>query len=171
MANIHIKGATVDIAIWSTTEQGLAIIAGSLASLRPLARRVGQSLGLGQSRRTASGMNNLDGMPRTIGSVDKYKSWKKNQSTKNSIGMVTLECDESQDKITNGSRTKDQARLGRDAEAGGSTKYGSYWEISAVDGHESKEEWTSHSSKETWGESLIVPRSFLAEDYHQAKKP
>lgn len=109
-------------------------------------------------------------MPRTIGSVDKFKSWKKNQSTKNSIGMVTFDCNESQHKVRDGSLTKDQTMLGRDAEAGGSTKYGSYWEISAVDGHESKEEWTSHSSKEAWGESLIVPRSFLAEDY-QAKKP
>jgi hypothetical protein len=34
--------ATVDIAIWSTTEQGLAVIAGSLATLRPLLRMVGR---------------------------------------------------------------------------------------------------------------------------------
>jgi hypothetical protein len=34
--------ATVDIAIWSTTEQGLAVIAGSLATLRPLLRIVGR---------------------------------------------------------------------------------------------------------------------------------
>ncbi|KAK0383058.1 hypothetical protein NLU13_8973 [Sarocladium strictum] len=32
--------ATIDIAIWSTTEQGLAITAGSLATLRPLVRLV-----------------------------------------------------------------------------------------------------------------------------------
>lgn len=38
--------ATVDIAIWSTTEQGLAITAGSLATLRPLFRIVGHRLGL-----------------------------------------------------------------------------------------------------------------------------
>ena len=39
-------GATVDIAIWSTTEQGLAITAGSLATLRPLLRQVSEALGL-----------------------------------------------------------------------------------------------------------------------------
>ncbi len=38
-------GATIDIAIWSTTEQGLAITAGSLATLRPLFRRIAAKLG------------------------------------------------------------------------------------------------------------------------------
>ena len=42
--------ATVDIAIWSTTEQGLAITAGSLATLRPLFRIIGQSLRLSSRR-------------------------------------------------------------------------------------------------------------------------
>ncbi|KAH0438594.1 hypothetical protein CcaCcLH18_03301 [Colletotrichum camelliae] len=43
--NIDFLYATVDIAIWSTTEQGLAITAGSLATLRPLFRMVGYRLG------------------------------------------------------------------------------------------------------------------------------
>ncbi|KAF9872592.1 hypothetical protein CkaCkLH20_10089 [Colletotrichum karsti] len=43
--NIDFLYATVDIAIWSTTEQGLAITAGSLATLRPLFRLVGHRLG------------------------------------------------------------------------------------------------------------------------------
>lgn len=38
--------ATVDIAIWSNTEQGLAITAGSLATLRPLLRQLGQKFGI-----------------------------------------------------------------------------------------------------------------------------
>lgn len=42
--------ATTDIAIWSCTEQGLAITAGSLATLRPLFRLISQKLGLTQSR-------------------------------------------------------------------------------------------------------------------------
>lgn len=37
--------ATVDIAIWSDTEQGLAITAGSLATLRPLFRMLTNKLG------------------------------------------------------------------------------------------------------------------------------
>ncbi|KAH7323216.1 hypothetical protein B0I35DRAFT_450331 [Stachybotrys elegans] len=38
--------ATLDIAIWSATEQGLAITAGSLATLRPLVRIISQRFGL-----------------------------------------------------------------------------------------------------------------------------
>jgi hypothetical protein len=40
---------TVDIAIWSDIEQGLAITAGSLATLRPLYRILAKSLGFSQS--------------------------------------------------------------------------------------------------------------------------
>ncbi|KAI0483136.1 hypothetical protein GGR56DRAFT_663724 [Xylariaceae sp. FL0804] len=38
--------ATVDIAIWSSVEQGLAISAGSLATLRPLIKLIGYRLGM-----------------------------------------------------------------------------------------------------------------------------
>ncbi|KAH6885293.1 hypothetical protein B0T10DRAFT_92447 [Thelonectria olida] len=38
--------ATIDIAIWSATEQGLAVTAGSLATLRPLLRIITHRLGL-----------------------------------------------------------------------------------------------------------------------------
>ncbi|KAM0518871.1 hypothetical protein ACHAPE_003861 [Trichoderma viride] len=37
--------ATIDIAIWSTVEQGLAITAGSLATIRPLFRKIAAKLG------------------------------------------------------------------------------------------------------------------------------
>ncbi|CAH0040409.1 unnamed protein product [Clonostachys rhizophaga] len=37
--------ATINIVIWSTIEQGVAIMAGSLATLRPLLRQVAQNLG------------------------------------------------------------------------------------------------------------------------------
>ncbi|KAL7916825.1 hypothetical protein GGI35DRAFT_49796 [Trichoderma velutinum] len=43
--NIDFLWATIDIAIWSTTEQGLAITAGSLATLRPLFRQIASKLG------------------------------------------------------------------------------------------------------------------------------
>lgn len=43
--------ATVDIAIWSTAEQGLAITAGSLATLRPLLRSISETLNLSSSSR------------------------------------------------------------------------------------------------------------------------
>ncbi|KAL7928217.1 hypothetical protein V8C35DRAFT_318684 [Trichoderma chlorosporum] len=43
--NVDFLWATIDIAIWSTTEQGLAITAGSLATLRPLFRKIASKLG------------------------------------------------------------------------------------------------------------------------------
>lgn len=46
--------ATVNIAIWSDIEQGLAITAGSLATLRPLVRLIGSHLGLNSTNNTPS---------------------------------------------------------------------------------------------------------------------
>ncbi|KAJ8131972.1 hypothetical protein O1611_g1652 [Lasiodiplodia mahajangana] len=63
--------ATLDIAIWSTSEQGLAITAASLATLRPLFRTVGQRFGMWTPR--ASMPLSDDALPRTIGSTDKFK--------------------------------------------------------------------------------------------------
>lgn len=87
--------------------------------------------------------------------------------------MVTFDChnsNELQHKVTDARLMTDETMLARDAEAAASTKHVGFWEVSEIDSNESKEEWTSHSTKETCGGSLIVPRSFLAEDY-QAKKP
>ncbi|KAF1362838.1 hypothetical protein EJ07DRAFT_106327 [Lizonia empirigonia] len=50
--------ATVDIAIWSDTEQGLAITAGSLATLRPLYRKFAARIGINTTRKGESGRNN-----------------------------------------------------------------------------------------------------------------
>lgn len=45
-ADLRLPGNTLDIAIWSTVEQGLAITAGSLATLRPLLKLVAYRLRL-----------------------------------------------------------------------------------------------------------------------------
>ncbi|KAF5539229.1 integral membrane protein PTH11 [Fusarium phyllophilum] len=55
--------ATIDIAIWSTTEQGLAVTAGSLATLRPLLRLLGRKLGI-----TTSGRSELRDTDQQMGS-------------------------------------------------------------------------------------------------------
>ena len=54
--------ATVDIAIWSDIEQGLAITAGSLATLRPLFRAFAERVGLTHSGapQQASGQDTRD---------------------------------------------------------------------------------------------------------------
>jgi hypothetical protein len=46
--------ATVDIAIWSDIEQGLAITAGSLATLRPLWRQISEKFGFASTSFGAS---------------------------------------------------------------------------------------------------------------------
>ncbi len=66
-------GATVDIAIWSTIEMGLAISAASFSTLRPLARSLGWSVGGStayasnmsgeQSRNTGQGHNSQSIQP------------------------------------------------------------------------------------------------------------
>ena len=42
MKSVDFLFDTIEIAIWSTVEQGLAITAGNLATLRPLLRFIGQ---------------------------------------------------------------------------------------------------------------------------------
>jgi hypothetical protein len=46
LANPDFLWATVDVAIWSDIEQGLAITAGSMATLRPLYRQFSSRFGL-----------------------------------------------------------------------------------------------------------------------------
>lgn len=50
-------GATVDIAIWSTIEMGLAISAASFSTLRPLARSLGWNIGFTYQDSAPSGEN------------------------------------------------------------------------------------------------------------------
>jgi hypothetical protein len=45
LSSANPSGNTLDIAIWSSVEQGLAITAGSLATLRPLLKLAGHHLG------------------------------------------------------------------------------------------------------------------------------
>ncbi|KAJ8120435.1 hypothetical protein ONZ43_g2857 [Nemania bipapillata] len=77
--------ATLDIAIWSTSEQGLAITAASLATLRPLFRSVAQQFGMWTPR--ASMPLSDDAFPRTIGSTDKFKG---RRAAANPFGTISL---------------------------------------------------------------------------------
>ena len=60
---------TVDVAIWSTVEQCLAITAGGLATLQPLVKLIGYKLGL-SSRPTIPGPSGYgDNIHMTAGSI------------------------------------------------------------------------------------------------------
>lgn len=64
--------STVDIAIWSTTEQGLGIAAGSLATLRPLFRKAAAHIST-RSRSGQQGSSHLSNDIATIGKISKHK--------------------------------------------------------------------------------------------------
>ncbi|KAK3290542.1 uncharacterized protein B0H64DRAFT_479240 [Chaetomium fimeti] len=66
---------TIDVAIWSTTEQCLAITAGGLATLQPLVKLIAFKLGLGgrPSLPTPSGYGN--NMPMPTGSIAVKRSF------------------------------------------------------------------------------------------------
>ncbi|KAK9784358.1 hypothetical protein SCARD494_12970 [Seiridium cardinale] len=160
--------ATLDIAIWSTTEQGLAITAGSLASLQPLLKRVAQRFGIWETRRTLPGSNDV--LPRTIGSEGKSKQ-RKNRSAKDSYGMTTFDWEDGEDPAANEDKKTNQIMLTREVNV--TTKRGSLWAVSENPGNESEEELTNKSPKGShkgsFGEPLVLPRSFLA-DAHQGGK-
>ncbi|KAJ2894837.1 hypothetical protein MKZ38_007187 [Zalerion maritima] len=59
--------ATLDIAIWSTVEQGLAITAGSLATLRPLVKKLGLSLRFSREGSGEGASSNRIGSRRMAG--------------------------------------------------------------------------------------------------------
>jgi hypothetical protein len=161
----------VDIAIWSTMEQGLAITAGSLASLQPLVKRVGQRLGFWDTRPSMPGSRDI--MPRTIGSMDRSKARKKSRSARDTFGMTTLDWEDSGEARREGSADaasypkNNEIMLTREVAV--TTKRGSLWTVSEQRGSESQEELTNKLSKETFGDQLAVPRCFLA-DGEQTQK-
>jgi hypothetical protein len=65
--------ATLDIAIWSDVEQGLAITAGSLATLRPLYRKLATRLGINTTGQGESGK----GTPQWYGGPSTAKESKR----------------------------------------------------------------------------------------------
>ncbi|KAF2648590.1 hypothetical protein K491DRAFT_684585 [Lophiostoma macrostomum CBS 122681] len=71
--------ATVDIAIWSTVEQGLAVAAGSFATLRPLMQIVMKELGTVTStyrrRPSAYGLSGSLPLSRRKGSKGNFDGW------------------------------------------------------------------------------------------------
>ncbi|KAI0127605.1 hypothetical protein BJ170DRAFT_380675 [Xylariales sp. AK1849] len=81
--------ATVDIAIWSTVEQGLAVAAGSLATLRPLAKLIGWKLGFTNGPSAAYG-SEYGKMGNTRGSqADQLNS--RRRGSQNAVDVLRLD--------------------------------------------------------------------------------
>ncbi|TDZ58220.1 hypothetical protein CTRI78_v005572 [Colletotrichum trifolii] len=88
--------STTDIAIWSSVEQGLAITAGSLATIRPLLKLIGYKLGLtsnpsrmrmtdGVSRQPSAFMNTSQ-LPNTS------QAQQQNRDQEDEFGMSIFPC-------------------------------------------------------------------------------
>jgi hypothetical protein len=149
------SGATVDIAVWSTVEQGLAITAGSLATTRPLIRKVFERFG--NSRPSAADTSGLDGK---VGPSD------------NELGGSARPTHDAYklSHIIKGSKN-DWSRRDSDEDAVIDAEYGVQTNISVGQSRamaknrqfsESQEELgPEHSNGEHTGNSAVVARSFL----------
>ncbi|GFP60294.1 hypothetical protein ACSS6W_000105 [Trichoderma asperelloides] len=89
--------ATIDIAIWSTVEQGLAITAGSLATIRPLFRKIAAKLGWSTmgSNLPPTGDGASMGNHQTTGRSRKNKS-------RDPFSLATFNRNEEEDEEGNG---------------------------------------------------------------------
>ncbi|KAI1204350.1 uncharacterized protein F4807DRAFT_465795 [Annulohypoxylon truncatum] len=159
--------ATVYIAVWSTTEQGLAITAGSLATLRPLYRIAAQGLGMWSS---TAGIAHSDNVPKTFGSsgVGRFggRYGKGNKGSRGYSGGFDLTTF-AQDEEAQNSRHEDQLKMNNTiiCTTDITVKRSSIWGSSKEDRsrhNESQEELHLKSSKDTLNDSKTVPKSFLA---------
>jgi hypothetical protein len=80
--------STVDIAVWTDIEQGLAITAGSLATLRPLYRIISNHLGISRASK----------YPKGSGGKESQQKWHRAPSSKPKRGgpfsLITMTTDE-----------------------------------------------------------------------------
>ncbi|KAF9873031.1 integral membrane protein [Colletotrichum karsti] len=85
--------ATLDIAIWSSVEQGLAITAGSLATIRPLLKLVGYKLGMTTN---PSRMRMTDDVARRpsafMNNSQQLKSGQHNEAQEDAYGLTIIPC-------------------------------------------------------------------------------
>lgn len=145
-------GATIDIAIWSTTEQGLAITAGSLATLRPLFRLAASGLGLSNS--APSG---IVGSGQRVPSA--HRDWDQNACKGSSrhrgpFSLTTLMYRDEEQADVEPSKSAD-SEPGQPNNAL-DKKRASLWKSSRGDAGDSEEELTEGSLKQvTWDDRQV----------------
>ncbi|KDN66415.1 hypothetical protein CSUB01_09853 [Colletotrichum sublineola] len=155
--------ATVDIAIWSTTEQGLAITAGSLATLRPLFRIIGYRLGftsLGPSQLHDSERGDPSAMGGKVKNVSNASS---SRQRRGPFSLTTFMAKDDVDSHEMANGESDQ-RLQHKP----SSKRARGWESTGRRDNESETELTFEASKESARsdrENITVVQTFsLRED-------
>ncbi|KAK2030771.1 hypothetical protein LX32DRAFT_637841 [Colletotrichum zoysiae] len=84
--------ATLDIAIWSSIEQGLAITAGSLATLRPLLKIIGHRLGWSTKSYPIRGTEDMPRRPSAFAALDNAESRSPTAIHKDVYDMTYFPC-------------------------------------------------------------------------------
>ncbi|OLN86602.1 hypothetical protein CCHL11_10143 [Colletotrichum chlorophyti] len=155
--------ATIDIAIWSTTEQGLAITAGSLATLRPLFRLVGYRLGF-----TSMGPSQLHdtdhGASSAMGGKVNISSGSSKRRGPFSLTTFMAKDDVESHEMGAGEQTDNQSQPVKLS----SNKRARGWESAGKHDNESETELTFQGSKDSGNsqrENIVVVQTFsLRED-------
>nr|XP_036578635.1 uncharacterized protein CTRU02_11555 [Colletotrichum truncatum]KAF6785930.1 integral membrane protein [Colletotrichum truncatum] len=157
--------ATVDIAIWSTTEQGLAITAGSLATLRPLFRMVVHSLGF-----TSMGPSINDserGAPSAMGGKLNASNSSSNRPRRGPFSLTTFMAKDDVEAHELGSNSDHE---GNKQDKFASSKRSRAWGSQGKRDNESETELTFEASSKNSlgserGDNIVVVRTFsLSED-------
>ncbi|KAI0184773.1 hypothetical protein EV127DRAFT_224571 [Xylaria flabelliformis] len=174
--------ATVDIAIWSTAEQGLAITAASLATLRPLFRTVAHKVGIWTPRSTMPLSD--DAFTRTIGSTGLFKERRAVANKYGDISLTTFIQKDDEEAAVNCSsdgKSPKQAEHGSKIYATTTISISSDNNTDSVitgnkqncswgmgrglrDRAESEEKLHPHQSKEAMDGFVTKPRSFLPKE-------
>ncbi|KAJ0165375.1 hypothetical protein CTA2_11473 [Colletotrichum tanaceti] len=161
--------ATVDIAIWSTTEQGLAITAGSLATLRPLFRLVGYRLGF-----TSMGASQLHDSERDApsamgGKIRNASNGSSGHKRRGPFSLTTFMAKDDVDSHEMGN--SNESELGPQQKSSSNNKRARGWESAGRPDNESETELTFEASKDSGGtrgsdrDNIVVVQTFsLRED-------
>ncbi|CRK40608.1 hypothetical protein BN1723_004857 [Verticillium longisporum] len=137
--------ATVDIAIWSTTESGLAIIAGSLATLRPLFRLVARAMGLSTNDPSGYQVSGQQRIPSGMGWANQADEGRDSRRGKGPFSLTTFLNDEAEARTGGASEESEDAQRKRSLDR----KRGSIWKSKGGDAGDSEEELTFDGSKKT----------------------
>ncbi|PNH44913.1 hypothetical protein VD0004_g2861 [Verticillium dahliae] len=137
--------STVDIAIWSTTESGLAIIAGSLATLRPLFRLVARAMGLSTNDPSGYQVSGQRRIPSGMGWANQADESRDSRRGKGPFSLTTFLHDEAEARTGGASGESEDAQRKRSLDR----KRGSIWKSRGGDAGDSEEELTFDGSKKT----------------------
>ncbi|KAH6695630.1 hypothetical protein F5X68DRAFT_219990 [Plectosphaerella plurivora] len=154
--------ATLDIAIWSNVEMGLAISAGSLATLRPLIRITLNRLGFSTTGQYKNYKNNSSSNPSRIKTISKPRNLYNLQpiNTRKAHAWADPLDPEIQDSSELKVTTETRVTISK-AQTGESAESSSNWKAREEIDNDSEEDIRPSSHGDPKDETPAVPTSFL----------